>query len=187
MANTCNNRSKLDLNKLGEHNGVQKNIITLFQPSNIFKRNYIIQNYVKCYEQNNGHNHNVLLLHTLYVKCITKYVFNMLLQILWNSKLYAVKNVSSPNDKLQMFLSNILLSSCVEPHYNQMRMQRSCLKTPPSNKCKRRIQDTGVSIWYAFTDEIFGQSNCRLLNHVTLTYTIYHLTVLLYSLPTRLN
>jgi len=91
MANKCNNRSKLDLNKLGEHNKVQENIIALFQSSNISKRNYIIQNYVKCYEQNNGHNHNLLLLHTLYIKCITKYVFNMLLQILWNSKLYAVK------------------------------------------------------------------------------------------------
>jgi len=65
-----------------------------------------------------------------------------------------------------MFLSNIVLSSCVEPHYNQMQM----------HKCKRPIQATDVSIWYAFTDEIFGQSNCRLLNHATLTYTTYHLT-----------
>ena len=155
MANKCNNRSKVDLNKLGEHKRGQENIITLFHSSNISKRNYITQNYVKCYEQNTVHNQNLLLLHTLSIKCIKKYVFNMLQQILWNSKLYAGKNVSSPNDKLQMFLSNILLSSCVEPQHNQTRMQGSCFKTPPSNKRKRRIQATGVSIWYAFTDEIF--------------------------------
>jgi hypothetical protein len=177
MANICNNRSKLDLNKLGEHKGVQENIITLFHSSNISKKNYITQIYVKCYEQNTRHNHKLLLLQTLYTTCITKYVFNMLQQILWNLKLYAGKNVSSPNNKLQMFLSNILLSSCVGPDYNQMRMQGSCLMTPTSNKCKRRIQATGVSIWYAFTDEIFGRSNCQLLNHATLTYTTYHLTV----------
>jgi hypothetical protein len=85
MANKCNNRSKLDLNKVGEHKGVQENIITLLYSANISKRNYITQNYVKCYEQNTRHNLNLLLLHTLYVKCVTKYI-NMLLQILYNSK-----------------------------------------------------------------------------------------------------
>ena len=41
---------KLDLNKLGKHKEVQENIITLFHSSNISKRNYITQNYVKCYK-----------------------------------------------------------------------------------------------------------------------------------------
>lgn len=76
----------------------------------------------------------------------------------------------------------IMCRTPLQPNADAMAMFKDA-----ALKCKRRIQATGVSIWCAFTDEIFGKSNCRLLNHATLTYTTYHLTVFLYSLPPCLN
>lgn len=85
-----------------------------------------------------------------------------------------------------MFLSNITIIMGRTPLQPNADARAVFIKTPPSNKCKRLKQATGVSIWYAFTDEIFGQSNCRLLNHVTLTYTTYHLTVIFVQ-PTSMS